>query len=72
MVVKTLTRAGHTRQYVVREARSGWVVSQIEDNLPVQVVHCSDWHRTERTVNLLLQQIGDLERQGWQVVGAAS
>jgi hypothetical protein len=72
MFVKTLTRAGHTRQYIVRENHKGWVVSQLEDDQPVRVVRCSDWHRTERTLGLFLQQVQELERQGWLVVGSSN
>lgn len=67
MFERELFQAGHTRRFTVTEARPlGWEVRVEEDSQVVHSVRYSDWHRVERAMALLAQQIVELERNGWR------
>jgi hypothetical protein len=67
MFAKELTQAGHTRRFTVSEAGVvGWEIRIEQDSRVVQQVCYTDWHRVERAMKSLSQQIDDLEREGWQ------
>jgi hypothetical protein len=66
MFAKELTQAGHTRRFVISEAgASGWEVRVEQDSRIVRQHRYTDWHRVERALTAMSEQIGELERQGW-------
>ncbi|HXW05680.1 MAG TPA: hypothetical protein VD833_10645 [Vicinamibacterales bacterium] len=67
MFAKELRQAGHTRRFVVTEAGpSGWEVRVEQDSHVVRHTRYTDWHRVERALSAISEQIGELQRQGWQ------
>jgi hypothetical protein len=67
MFAKELTQAGHTRRFVISEAgASGWEVRVEQDDRIVRQNCYTDWHRVERALTVLSDQIGELEREGWR------
>jgi hypothetical protein len=67
MFAKELTQAGHTRRFVVSEAGVlGWEVRVEQDSRVVRQICYTDWHRVERALMTLSEQISELERDGWQ------
>jgi hypothetical protein len=67
MFAKELTQAGHTRRFVVSEAGVlGWEVRVEQDSRVVRQICYTDWHRVERALMTLSEQISELERGGWQ------
>jgi hypothetical protein len=69
MFATELTLEGHCRRFVIAPApRDGWELREEFDDRLVRRVHLSDWHRVERAVAILLQDVAELERVGWQAV----
>jgi hypothetical protein len=67
MFTKILTQAGHTRRFTITQgARLGWEMRVEEDNRVVRHVCYHDWHRVERALNAIAQQVEKLERVGWR------
>ena len=68
MFTTILTQAGHTRRFTITEGeRLGWEMRVEEDNRVVRHVCYHDWHRVERALNAIAQQVERLERVGWRV-----
>jgi hypothetical protein len=68
MFAKELTHAGHTKRYTVRrEGSEGWEARVEQDSAVVRSVHYTDWHRVERAVGIMAQEVSALEEVGWTV-----
>ena len=62
-----LRQAGHVRRFTIRQASgSGWEVREEEDSRTVRSVRYDDWHRVERALHAMRQQVLELEESGWQ------
>jgi hypothetical protein len=58
----------HTRKYRVTPAReSGWELTLTEDLKPTRHVHFDDWHRVERALETVQQEVMELTAKGWHV-----
>jgi hypothetical protein len=69
MFTTELTLAGHNRRFVISPAaRDGWEFREELDHRLVRLVHYSDWHRVERALTQLVDDVADLRRRGWEVV----
>jgi hypothetical protein len=67
MFAKELTYAGQTRRFVVSDdGISGWEVRIEQDSRIVRQSRYTDWHRVERALSAMSEQIGQLEREGWR------
>ena len=67
MFTKVLSHAGHTRRFTISEGpRVGWEMRVEEDNRVVRQVCYHDWHRVERALSAIAQQVERLERVGWR------
>lgn len=67
MFTRELTYAGHVRRFTVREAGGhGWEAREEEDSRLVRHTRYQDWHRVERAISAMLQQVSELESRGWQ------
>ncbi|HSC29532.1 MAG TPA: hypothetical protein VLD67_19805 [Vicinamibacterales bacterium] len=65
--VKELTQAGHVRRFTVSEAcGSGWEIRVEEDSRVVRRVCYTDWHRVERALASMSEQVSALEQDGWR------
>jgi hypothetical protein len=65
----TLVRAFHVRSFeIAPHPVAGWEVVEHEDQHLIGRYACTDWHRVERAVQRLAQQISDLQRDGWREV----
>jgi hypothetical protein len=66
MFIKELRQAGHTRRFVITEARDeGWEVREEADDRILRVQHYRDWHRVERARLRMEQEVLNLEDRGW-------
>jgi hypothetical protein len=67
MFTRELKQAGHVRRFTVSErAGDGWEVREEADSQLVNRVHYRDWHRVERALMRIDQQVLDLESRGWR------
>jgi hypothetical protein len=66
MFTKELTQAGHVKRFTIREARCGWEVREEQDSRVVRQVRYHDWHRVERALLVMQQQVHELESSGWR------
>ena len=67
MFTKELKQAGHVRRFTISEApREGWEVREEADSQVVSRVQYRDWHRLERALMRIDEQVSDLERRGWR------
>jgi hypothetical protein len=67
MFIKVLTQAGHTRRFTISEAaRLGWELRVEEDSTVVRRVCYTDWHRVERALSAIAEQVATLEEAGWR------
>jgi hypothetical protein len=67
MFTKVLTQAGHTRRFTITEGgRLGWEMRVEEDDRVVRRVCYNDWHRVERALSAIAQQVERLEQVGWR------
>ena len=63
---KRLFNGGHTREFVVDDARDdGWEVLEAEDNHVVKRARLHDWHRVESAMMRFGIEAMQLERNGW-------
>jgi hypothetical protein len=68
MFEKELTQAGHIKRFTITEASPrGWEVRVEQDSQIVRRVCYTDWHRVERAMCMLSQQVSQLERDGWRI-----
>ena len=67
MFTKVLTQGEHTRRFTISQAgRLGWEVRVEEDSTVVRRVCYTDWHRVERALNAIAEQVASLEELGWR------
>jgi hypothetical protein len=73
MFTTQLTQAGHTRRFSVeRLAEDGWEVRVEQDSQIVRQARYTDWHRVERAVARIEQEVQELHDLGWRDSGAQS
>jgi hypothetical protein len=65
MFAKELINGGHTRRFTIDESVEGWEVRVEQDSTVVRRVQYTDWHRVERALLGLVQEVSDLEDGGW-------
>jgi hypothetical protein len=65
MFAKELTQTGHTRRFTVDTTPDGWEVRIEEDSAVVTCSRFSDWHRVERALNSISEQVDQLKEGGW-------
>jgi hypothetical protein len=64
---KELTQAGHSRRFTVSKAgNQGWEVTVEQDSQIVRRVRYTDWHRVERALSVIEEQVSQLEEAGWE------
>jgi hypothetical protein len=69
MFKKELTNAGHIRRFTIREAGGhGWEVREEQDSQIVRRVRYDDWHRVERALTTMREQVLELEERGWRTL----
>jgi hypothetical protein len=69
MFSKELTQAGHVWRFTIREAGgNGWEVREEQDSRVVRTVRYDDWHRVERALVAMRQQVLELEESGWRTL----
>jgi hypothetical protein len=67
MFATELTHAGHTARFTITPAGSmGWEVRVEQDSHVVRRVCYSDWHRVERALRSMTQQVSELKAVGWR------
>jgi hypothetical protein len=67
MFTRELTQAGHVRRFTIRPAGGfGWEVREERDSQVVRRVRYDDWHRVERAIVAMRQQVLELEENGWR------
>ena len=52
MTAHVLEHHGSNGRLTVTRERQGWEILEERDNRVVRRVHCSDWHRVERTIGM--------------------
>ena len=65
MFARELTQTGHTRRFIVDAAPDGWEVRIEQDSAVVTRACYSDWHRVERALNAISEQVNQLKEGGW-------
>jgi hypothetical protein len=71
MFTKVLVQAGHIRRFTIRAAGGyGWEVREEQDSHVVRNVRYDDWHRVERALLTMRQQVLQLEEDGWRAAAA--
>jgi hypothetical protein len=65
MFARELHQAGHTKRFVIKGADKGWEVREEQDSEILKRVCYTDWHRVERAMQSIAQQIDELEGEGW-------
>jgi hypothetical protein len=69
MFNKELTYGGHVRRFTIREnGGNGWGVREEQDSRVVRRVRYDDWHRVERALCTMRQQVLELEESGWRTL----
>jgi hypothetical protein len=72
MFTRELTQSGHVRRFTIRESGGdGWEVREEEDSRVIRHVLYRDWHRVERALQRIDEQVVDLEKRGWQTPAKA-
>jgi len=68
MFTKQLTRSGQVKRFsiVTDELGDGWEVRIEQDSRIVRQTRYADWHRVERALLLIEQEVSELEDLGWQ------
>lgn len=67
MFATELTQTGHTRRFIIREAeREGWEVRVEQDSALVRSTLYRDWHRVERALTAITQEVSALKEGGWR------
>lgn len=67
MFATELTQAGHIRRFTVSDATyHGWEICVEQDSQIVRRVWYTDWHRVERALTVIGEQILDLKAGGWR------
>ena len=66
MFARELTQTGHTRRFIVDAAPDGWEVRVEQDSAIVTRTQYSDWHRVERALMAISEQVNQLKEGGWR------
>ena len=68
MFTKQLSRSGQVRRFsvVTDELGDGWEVRIEQDSTIVRSTRYADWHRVERALLLIEQDVSELENLGWR------
>jgi hypothetical protein len=70
MFSRELTRAGHTRNFVITSVRAeGWEVRVEEDSRVLRRNRYTDWHRVERALASIEREVEALTELGWRTTG---
>ncbi len=73
MFMSELTQAGHVRRFTIGQSTDrGWELRVEEDSRVVRRVRYDDWHRVERALLSMRQQIRELEACGWRRLAECS
>ena len=68
MFTREFTLADHSRRFTVAPSDTGgWELRVVEDRALVRRTYFSDWHRVERAMGALQQEMSELISQGWHV-----
>jgi hypothetical protein len=70
MFVKELTQAGHTRRFTITRAGTdhGWEGRIEHDSRVLQRTRYTDWHRVERALSAMSDEVSELLRSGWREI----
>lgn len=64
-----LTHAGHTRRFTVQLVPGdGWEVVEEADSRVIRRTQYHDWHRVERALANVSEQVRTLEDEGWRPI----
>jgi hypothetical protein len=68
MFTKQLTHAGQVRRFsiVADEEGDGWELRIEQNSTIVRHTRYADWHRVERALLLIEQEVAELEGLGWR------
>jgi hypothetical protein len=67
-----IASAGHVRHYsVVLAGAAGWEAKVEEDRAVCWRETYEDWHRVERTLARVQQEVSELVRSGWTIETAS-
>jgi len=68
MFTKQLTHAGQVKRFsiVTDERGDGWELRIEQDSRIVRQIRYADWHRVERALLLIEQEVTELEELGWR------
>jgi hypothetical protein len=66
MFATELTQTGHTRRFIVETAPDGWEVRIEQDSAVLTRTQFSDWHRVERALIAIAEQVNQLKEGGWR------
>ena len=66
MFEKELTQTGHTKRFIVDASPDGWEVRIEQDSAVVARTQYSDWHRVERALTAISEQVNQLKAGGWR------
>jgi hypothetical protein len=68
MFATELTQIGHTKRFIVRDAgpEGGWEVRIEQDSALIRRVCYKDWHRVERALMTISEQVSELKAKGWR------
>ena len=70
MFATALTQAGHVTRFTITDAGyHGWELRVEQDSKIVRRVRYRDWHRVERALTVITQQISELKAGGWREMG---
>jgi len=70
MILLELRRGTETRSFSVTNNRpAGWVLHEQSNCETVRTVRFNDWHRVERAIDLIRQDVAALELEGWKPSG---
>ena len=66
MFAQELTHAGHVRRFeITNQGADGWEMRVEEDHTVVRRQRFTDWHRVERALTRVTQEVAELESAGW-------
>jgi hypothetical protein len=72
MISRELVKTGHTVSFVIHRAHTaGWDLTIERDHVIVRHARLGDWHRVERALGRITQEIEDLQTHGWTEVTRA-
>ena len=67
MFFREFTLADHSRRFIVAPAdMGGWELRVTQDHDLIKRTYFSDWHRLERAMGAIEQEMSDLISKGWR------